>query len=91
MSLNWRYAGEVRDLWEDADYPIDTKAMNYLDLAAVWDVNDTLTLRLGANNVLDTDPPITFGIGPGLFNGNTFPSSYDPLGRYWFASVSLRL
>jgi outer membrane receptor protein involved in Fe transport len=91
ISLNWRYTGKVRDLWEDIDYPIDTKAMNYLDLAAAWDVNETLTLRVGANNVLDTDPPITFSVKSALQNGNTWPSSYDPLGRYWFASASLRL
>ena len=36
----------------------DMPAMNYLDLAASWDVNKHLQLRGGINNVFDKDPPL---------------------------------
>lgn len=90
ISLNWRHMDKVRDEWS-AEYPLDIKRMNYFDLAAVWDISDAVTVRLGVNNLLDEDPPLRpFGPIP-PFNGNTFPGSYDPLGRYWFTGVSLRL
>ena len=80
----------VRDEWP-REYPLDLKSMDYFDLAAIWDMTDSLTLRLGVNNVLDEDPPLwTYG-GAGIANGNTYPGHYDALGRYWFTGISIRL
>jgi len=62
-------------------------AENYLDLAATWQVRETVTLRAGVNNVLDNDPPLSRSVGT-TGNGNTYPQLYDSLGRYVFFGVT---
>jgi outer membrane receptor protein involved in Fe transport len=61
-------------------------------------VGDHYQFRLGINNLLDKAPPIIGSNGtgsninacPGIYcNGNTFPGTYDALGRYIFAGVTL--
>ncbi len=91
VTLNWRHTGEVDDLWDDP-YPIDIEAMDYFDLAATWDVTDGTTLRLGVNNLFDEDPPVLGGqyASGGVLNGNTAAGTYDALGRYVFAGVSMK-
>lgn len=98
ISLNWRYFGET-DLATNSDdqYLTGTKstlnakieAYNYFDLAATKDLPHGLVLRAGINNLFDKDPPAIMG---GLLfengNGNTFPSTYDPLGRMFFIGIS---
>lgn len=65
-------------------------ARSYFDLSLSWRVHRRLTLRVGANNLFDRDPPLADV--QGLFgNGNTFPSLYDSLGRFVFVSLSARL
>lgn len=67
---------------------------DYFDLAVTWKIRDDLAFRVGVNNVLDKDPPVVdsnaFGYsGPGNFgNGNTYPGTYDSLGRYIFMGVT---
>jgi hypothetical protein len=44
--------------------------------------------------VLDRQPPLVVGntaAGDGPYNANTYPTWYDPLGRYIFASVAVTL
>ncbi len=98
ISLNWRYFGET-DLATNSDdqYLTGTKstlnakieAYNYFDLAMTKDLPHGLVLRAGVNNMFDKDPPAIMG---GLLfengNGNTFPSTYDPLGRMFFIGIS---
>jgi outer membrane receptor protein involved in Fe transport len=64
---------------------------NYLDLSASYAVNKTVSMLVGINNVLDKDPPILSGTAfPTAFvNGNTYVGTYDTLGRYIFANVTL--
>jgi outer membrane receptor protein involved in Fe transport len=64
---------------------------NYLDMTASYAVNKTVSVLVGANNVLDKDPPIlTSDYFPTAFvNGNTYVGTYDTLGRYIFANVTL--
>ena len=81
-SLMWRYTSKVDDLNEN----LDLKAISYIDLAALWDITETVQVRAGVNNLFDKEPPIGGnGAGPSINgNGNTFPGMYDALGRYWF-------
>ena len=44
----------------------------------------------GINNLFDKDPPITSKYGVGQGNGNTFPSTYDALGRKLFMNLTAR-
>ena len=56
---------------------------NYFDLVANWAVTEKSSVILGINNLLDDDPPITSAVGT-TGNGNTFPQTYDALGRWIF-------
>ena len=88
ISLMWRYMGEVDDA---GGRGANWGAYSWLDLAANWQVADSTLLRIGVNNVLDRDPPMSSDVGNGPGNGNTFPGYYDSLGRYIFAGIQLRL
>ncbi len=59
---------------------------NYLDLSLTYDLGDTAELYAGANNILDTDPPIVAGFGG---YGNTFPATYDYAGVTFFMGVKV--
>jgi outer membrane receptor protein involved in Fe transport len=73
------------------DNRIDSQ--NYLDIAGTWKIRDTMTLRFGVNNILDNDPPIVDSnnfpaSGPPYGNGNTYPGTYDALGRMIFVGLT---
>jgi outer membrane receptor protein involved in Fe transport len=92
VSGTWRYYSEVNygsSLTGAVSGRLDSTldAMNYFDLSADWQVTDTVSARVGVNNVFDTDPPLSIAAGTGG-NGNTYPQLYDALGRYVFFGVS---
>ena len=75
-------------------------AQSYFDLATTFNVGNHYNLRIGVNNILDKQPPLissgsgTFGAsscGSVLCNGNTYPGTYDALGRYLYAGVTINL
>jgi outer membrane receptor protein involved in Fe transport len=68
-------------------------AYNYFDLSGTWKVRDTVTLRAGVNNIFDKDPPYLDSnsfpsSGPPFGNGNTYPGTYDALGRTIFVGLT---
>ena len=68
-------------------------ARDYFDLAGAWQINKTFSLRGGINNIFDQDPPIVGNVatGPGSTgNGNTFPQTYDALGRLIFLNLTMK-
>jgi outer membrane receptor protein involved in Fe transport len=80
--------------------PLDEKlnARSYFDLALTARLADRYNFRMGVNNLLDRDPPLAgtnasgpYGArsAPPYGNGNTFPQTYDALGRYMFAGVTI--
>ncbi len=97
LSATWRHYGEVElavlnattGTLNNGGARIDRyfDAENYLDLAATWQVMDTVTVRAGVNNVLDNDPQLSYSVGT-TGNGNTYPQVYDSLGRYFFFGVT---
>ena len=68
------------------------KAYDYFDLSARINASDNLTLTLSAQNLLDKKPPLTGNnAGSTAFNsGNTFPSTYDSVGRRYAVTAKLR-
>jgi iron complex outermembrane recepter protein len=76
-------------------------AYNYLDLQGQFSITKAVRVQLGVNNLTDKDPPIVQS-GGGLIgsdcptitpnlsscNGNTWPGTYDALGRYIFARMT---
>ena len=66
-------------------------AVSYFDLALTARIGDNYNFRLGANNILDKQPPLTGSQScpAGPCNGNTFAQVYDAIGRYFYAGVTL--
>lgn len=62
----------------------------YHDLVGKWTINDTLALTLGVTNVTDKDPPIYTTSSQAGIQSNTDPSTYDVLGRRYFANITAR-
>jgi outer membrane receptor protein involved in Fe transport len=67
-------------------------AYNYFDLSGDWTIRQGVDLRGGVNNIFDLEPPI---LGTSVLplpagNGNTFPSTYDALGRTIFVSATIK-
>jgi outer membrane receptor protein involved in Fe transport len=89
VSLTWRYFAAVTGL-ASANNPmpanrIDEKfpAKNYFDLSADWAFTEKASVTVGINNILDDNPSINATVGT-TGNGNTYPQTYDALGRYVF-------
>jgi len=100
MSLAWRYFDSVKLDHSSSDPQLaapvpatDAKfdAKSYIDLTAAMTFADNYTLRIGANNLLDEDPPLVgqANCPAGFCNGNTFSQVYDTLGRQWFMSLTV--
>jgi outer membrane receptor protein involved in Fe transport len=104
ISGQWRHFNSVKadTLSSDPDlnfaqgpnaFPGNAKlnARDYFDLALTARVADRYNFRMGANNLFDVDPPVAGGnvVGPPTGNGNTFPQTYDSMGRFLFAGVTI--
>ena len=101
VSATWRYYGGVDlDTGQSTggaftpsgnvlDDRLDTA--NYLDLALSWQARENLNLRAGVQNLLGRDPELSTVAGTAPGNGDTFPGTYDPAGRYIFVGVNLQL
>jgi iron complex outermembrane receptor protein len=73
-------------------------SQSYFDLSMTANVGRNFSWRIGVNNLLDKEPPLVTS-GSGAFgasacagvacNGNTYPGTYDALGRYIYTGVTL--
>jgi iron complex outermembrane receptor protein len=68
---------------------------NYIDLSAAMPVTSNVDVRVGVNNIADKNPPLilngSFSDCPNnTCNDNTWVGTYDTLGRYLYAHVSLK-
>jgi outer membrane receptor protein involved in Fe transport len=89
LSLTWRHYGSTVGL-TSANTPLpenridrELNSENYFDLSGNWAVTEKADVTLGINNVLDNEPMLSASVGT-TGNGNTFPQTYDALGRYVF-------
>jgi iron complex outermembrane recepter protein len=102
LSLQWRYIGSTEldqndsdpdlqfALWGEFDeFNAELSDMNYLDLSAIYELTDSVTLRAGITNLLDEDPPIVGTEIAGTGSANTYPT-YDTLGRQVFMGATAR-
>jgi iron complex outermembrane receptor protein len=102
-SLTWRYISGVN---QDADtgnpllanpnykfdaYNASIPSFSYLDLEATWHPTKILTIRAGANNILDKDPPLLVSQAGVVAGGvaNT-ADAYDIFGRQLFVAFSAK-
>lgn len=92
---NWRHLSAMNvepgsGTWF-ADFT-KVKAYDYFDVNASWAVNKMLKLTLTINNITDKTPP-TVGntiATTGGVSGNTMPSVYDPIGRFYTIGATLK-
>ncbi|HEY6621715.1 MAG TPA: TonB-dependent receptor [Steroidobacteraceae bacterium] len=65
---------------------------SYLDLSASVAINSSLSVRIGANNVLDKDPPVILSANcpVGACNNNTWVQTYDPTGRFLYLHLEAK-
>jgi iron complex outermembrane recepter protein len=106
LSLAWRFIGGTQfdgdssnSFLHQVNYDaIDARipAYNYLDFSVIYRIRDGLVARMGVSNLTDKDPPaVDFNAVPAasapLGNGNTFPGTYDSLGRTFFFGVTADL
>ncbi len=104
LALTWRHISEVKFEATSSDpllsivgttFKTNEKlaARDYFDIAGQWNIDKTFSLRGGINNLFDKDPPIV-GSGtsdPSVFgNGNTFPGTYEALGRLIFMNLTMK-
>lgn len=91
-SLRWRHVGAVDA--DDTTLPLvsnlsdDIGGTNYFDVTFQWDVTERFSTTLGVTNVTDTDVPILGSTASE--QGNTWPATYETLGRRLFVGGSLR-
>jgi outer membrane receptor protein involved in Fe transport len=91
LGLTWRYYGSVTNIVPTTQANIDYElgSRSYFDLAATWAVTEKASLIAGINNILDTDPPLSSAVGT-TGNGNTYPQTYDALGRWIFIRAQIK-
>jgi iron complex outermembrane recepter protein len=80
------------------DYAKRIAAQSYFDLTATANIGDHLKWQFGVSNLFDREPPLVHS-GSGNFgssncaavlcNGNTYPGTYDALGRRFYTGVTL--
>ncbi len=98
LSLNWRHIGSV-DIEPPEEASVDPRfrsidSYDYFDLYASYQLswNGDFTLSLSVDNITEEDPPI-LGQDAGDTSsnfGNTFPSNYDVIGRYYTFNLNYR-
>ncbi|WP_129794471.1 TonB-dependent receptor domain-containing protein [Sphingosinicella sp. CPCC 101087] len=87
-SVRWRHVGSVSDDDDTTDFFIERiGAYDVFDLSFGFNVNDNLTLNMGVQNLFDKKPPL---LGDNQEQSNTYPGTYDVLGRDFFISANLR-
>ncbi len=99
VQLLWRYVGKLTNdtVGFGTALPSDfvvprIKAFNYFDLSGIYDVTENFSLRGGVSNLFDKKPPIVgndYG-GTTENSGNTYPQTYDTLGRAFFVGATVK-
>lgn len=97
ISLRWRYIGGTRleplinpaTIFDDYE---SIGAFSYFDLALSQQIGEHLRLTLTIDNLFDKDPPVVGNtIGTTAYNsGNTYPTTFDAIGRRYRLGVNFR-
>jgi iron complex outermembrane receptor protein len=93
LSLTWRFMTKVEGFggpptFSTARIDYELPKQDYFDIAANWAITEKAGVTLGINNVLDDNPPLSATVGT-TGNGNTYPQTYDALGRYVFVRATV--
>jgi len=68
-------------------------AFDWFDLSGTWDMGNGIQFRGGVTNIFDKRPPlIDINLSfSSVDSGNTFPGTYDAVGRFLFAGVTIKM
>ena len=98
IRLTWRWiegtrsaAGRYSEVfgWTDPILAVPrVSSRNYLDLGFGYTFADKWLMRLGINNLLDTQPP---QMADNVWSNNTDTGMYDVFGRTYYMSLSVEL
>jgi iron complex outermembrane recepter protein len=96
LSYQWRHISKVKEEGLTSDFLpafASISAFNWVDLAFNWQATDQIRATLSIFNAFDKSPPnVGNSIGQTTTNsGNTFPQSYDAIGRYYTLGVGVTL
>lgn len=87
-SVKWRHISSVRDDDPGTDYTAERlKAYNLFDLAFSVDATENFNISFGVNNIFDKKPLLS---GDNQEQSNTYPGTYDVLGRDYFISAGVK-
>ncbi|MBM6578435.1 TonB-dependent receptor [Microvirga sp. SRT01] len=87
-SLRWRHLSAVRDDDDTSDFFVERiPAYNLVDLSFSFNITDQYNLSIGVNNLFDKNPTV---LGSNQQQANTFPGTYDVLGRDFFVSTRFK-
>jgi len=103
LNMRWRYIGDTQvDALSQSPLLSSPSTVtpgfshipsfSYIDLSASVAVAPNVTVRVGANNVLDKDPPVILSancpVGP--CNNNSFGGTYDAIGRFLYVHLTAK-
>ncbi|WP_298399959.1 TonB-dependent receptor [Sphingobium sp.] len=87
-SFRWRHLSSVRDDDDLTDYFVEKiPSYDQFDLSFSLDVTETFNMSMGMNNMFNKKPKI---LGFNQEQANTYPGTYDVLGRDFFVSGRLK-
>ena len=95
FSYNWRYLGSVKvEPLAGTFFPAYSKidSTSYVDLAAVWHFSKNMLLNLSITNAFDKKAPNVGSTisGTAVNSGNTFPQTYDVIGRFYTLGATFK-
>ncbi len=92
LLTRWRFIGAVRQDESTNILASRIGSYSYFDATVSFNVQDQFTFRVGAENILDKQPPLVGADAGGTaYNAaNTFPTVYDPLGATLFFGVTAK-
>jgi outer membrane receptor protein involved in Fe transport len=97
VSIAWRHLSsvefELNQFGFNNNPTLQIPEFDYIDLSGTFSLTESIELRWGVRNVLGKKPPVTDNntAPASSVNGNTFPGTYDALGRVIFVGGTVKL
>jgi outer membrane receptor protein involved in Fe transport len=90
VSLRWQHLPSLAPIPPAAAGQLGAASHDEFDLFGNYMLTDTVSLRAGVDNLLNTQPEITGGTTAAPATGTTLPAVYDTLGRRYYVGVTLK-
>ena len=97
VSVKWRHLSGVQFELNQFGFvntpTLQIPEFDYIDLSGTWAVTNGIELRGGVRNLFGKNPPLTDNntAPASSINANTFPNTYDSLGRVIFIGATAKL